>query len=115
IFPASPLFDRAPTGKKNPNDRNAKTPSNQPAWIIAGEIVETTRLYARTVAGVEPQWIVEHGAHVCKIDYREPMWDRKAGRVLVKERALLHGLELQTRRIGYAQIDPKEATNIFIL
>lgn len=115
IFPGSALFDRAPAKQKNPNDRNAKTPSNQPTWIIAGEIVETTRLYARTVAGVEPQWIVELGAHVCKIDYREPLWDRKAGRVLVKERALLHGLELQTRRVGYAQIDPTEATNIFIL
>jgi ATP-dependent helicase HrpA len=115
IFPGSALFDRSPGKQKNANDRNAKTPSNQPTWIIAGEIVETTRLYARTVAGVEPEWIVELGAHVCKIDYREPLWDRKAGRVLVKERALLHGLELQTRRVGYAQINPVEATNIFIL
>jgi ATP-dependent helicase HrpA len=115
IFPGSALFDRSPPKIKNANDRNAKTPSNQPAWIIAGEIVETNRLYARTVAGVEPQWIVELGAHVCKIDYREPLWDRKAGRVLVKERALLHGLELQTRRVGYAQVNAVDATNIFIL
>jgi ATP-dependent helicase HrpA len=115
IFPGSALFDRGPGKTKNPKDRNAKTPNNQPTWIVAGEIVETTRLYARTVAGVEPQWIVELGAHVCKIDYREPQWDRKAGRVLVKERALLHGLELQTRRIGYAQVNPTDATNIFIL
>lgn len=108
IFPGSALFDRAPGKEK-------KTEGKQPAWIIAGEIVETTRLYARTVAGVDPQWIVELGAHVCKIDYREPAWDRKAGRVLVKERALLHGMELQTRRIGYAQVNPTDATNIFIL
>jgi ATP-dependent helicase HrpA len=116
IFPGSAMFDRSPPrSKKNPNDRSAKTPNNQPTWIVAGEIVETSRLYARTVAGVEPQWIVELGAHVCKIDYREPAWDRKAGRVLVKERALLHGLELQNRRVGYAQINPPDATNIFIL
>src|ERR1041385_8985380 len=116
IFPGSALFDRSPPSpKKNPKDSNAKTPSNQPPWIVAGEIVETNRLYARTVAGVEPQWIVELGAHVCKIDYREPEWDRKPGRVLVKERALLHGLELQTRRVGYAQVNRTDATNIFIL
>lgn len=113
IFPGSALFDRSPAKTKGPSDR--KNPSNQPLWIVAGEIVETNRLYARTVAGVEAQWIVELGAHVCKIDYREPQWDRKAGRVLVKERALLHGLELQTRRVGYADINPAEATNIFVL
>jgi ATP-dependent helicase HrpA len=116
IFPGSALFDRSPSPKqKNAKDKNSPRPSNQPAWIVAGEIVETTRLYARTVAGVEPQWIVELGAHVCKFDYREPAWDRKAGRVLVKERALLHGLELQNRRVGYAQINPTDATNVFIL
>lgn len=110
IFPGSSLYDRNPSkGKKKEES------ALQPAWIIAGEIVETTRLYARTVAGVEPQWIVELGRHVCKFDYREPAWDRKAGRVLVKERVLLHGLELQSHRIGYAQIDPADATKIFIL
>jgi ATP-dependent helicase HrpA len=109
IFPGSALFDRDGPKKGRP------TEGKQPPWIIAGEIVETTRLYARTVAGVQPEWIVELGAHVCKFDYREPQWDRKAGRVLVKERALLHGMELQSKRIGYAQIDPRDATNIFVL
>ncbi len=113
IFPGSSLFDRSPSKSKQPSAKKDTGP--QPGWIIAGELVETTRLYARTVAGVDPAWIVELGAHVCKIDHREPAWDRKAGRVLVKERALLHGLELQSRRIGYDQVNPTDATNIFIL
>lgn len=113
IFPGSSLFDRTPPKSKAPPPK--KENSSQPLWIIAGEIVETTRLYARTVAGVEPDWIVELGAHVCKVDYREPAWDRKAGRVLVKERASLHGLELRHRRVGYAQVNATDATNIFIL
>ena len=115
LFPGSGLYAR--TAKKPKPAASAKpgTPkTNQPEWIVAGEIVQTSQLFARTVARVDPQWIVELGSHLCKFSYVAPQWSAKAGRVLVWERVLLHGLELCKRQVDYGRIDPAAATDLFI-
>lgn len=120
IFPGSNLYERREKVKKGPPDRaqqrgGAKQESSrQPEWIMAGEIVETSQLFARTVAGINPEWIVELGGHLCKFRYSEPAWSAKAGRVLAWERVLLSGLEVAKRRVDYGRVNPAEATEIFI-
>jgi ATP-dependent helicase HrpA len=83
-------------------------------WIMAAEIVETTRLFARTAARLDPAWVLELGAHLLKVSHTEPFWSAEAGRVLVKRRARLYGLEVESRAVGYGKIDPGHATEIFI-
>lgn len=115
IFPGSSLFDRGnPPQKAKSKSPEPKPKSHQPEWIVAGEIVETSKVYARTVAGVNPTWIAEMGDHLAKRSYSEPRWDRKTGRVLVRERVSLFGLEIQERSVDYGRIDPEAATDIFI-
>lgn len=115
IFPGSGLFNR----NANQNKKKTPAPSSKkkpftPEWILSAEIVETNRLYARTVAAIDPKWILDLGAHVIKRSYSQPYWDEKAGRVLAKESIRIHGMELQTNSVSYLKVDPKEATNIFI-
>lgn len=119
LFPGSGLYERAP--RKKPKAAPPAKPgaskapgSRQPEWIVAGEIVQTSQLFARTVARVEPQWIVELGSHLCKFSYVHPQWSARAGRVLVWERVLLHGLEIAKRQVDYGRIEPVAATEIFI-
>ena len=112
IFPGSGLYER---NAKRPKANTPKPPgSRQPEWIVAGEIVQTSQLFARTVARIDPQWIVELGSHLCKFSYVHPQWSAKAGRVLVWERVLLHGLEVCKRQVDYGRIDPEPATELFI-
>ena len=119
LFPGSGLYERL-TKKKlktppTPKPGAPKAPGNrQPEWIVAGEIVQTSQLFARTVARIEPEWIVELGGHLCKFSYVNPQWSAKAGRVLVWERVLLHGLEICKRQVDYGRIDPAAATELFI-
>ncbi len=91
----------------------AKAPS-QPQWIMAGEIVETSQVFARTIAGIDPMWIVELAPHVCKLTHGNPQWMATKGSVLVDEKVTLHGLEIHTRKVDYGNINSKEATEIFI-
>ncbi len=69
-----------------------------PAWVMAAELVETSRLFARTVAGIKPEWIEEAGKHLVKRSYSEPAWSRSRGAATVKERVLLYGLTLAADR-----------------
>jgi len=119
LFPGSGLYERMQ--KRKPKAPPAARPgapkppgSRQPEWIVAGEIVQTSQLFARTVARIEPEWIVDLGGHLCKFSYVHPQWSAKAGRVLVWERVLLHGLEVFKRQVDYGRIDPAAATEIFI-
>jgi ATP-dependent helicase HrpA len=115
IFPGSGLYarkDRPQKARGNQPATDDKT--RQPAWIAIGEIVQTSQLFARTVAGINPEWAVELGAHLCQRRYVEPLWNAKAGRVLVTERILLHGLEISRRKVDHGRINPAEATEIFI-
>jgi len=121
LFPGSVLFQRDARKAKEraadgrPTTAHQKKGSAAPArWVMAGEIVETSRLYARTCARLDPQWAIELGAHLIKFSYSEPFWDEAKGRVMVKQRARLHGLELQVRAVSYGRIDPRAATEIFI-
>ncbi len=86
-----------------------------PRWIVAAELVETSRLFARTVARIEPEWIEQVGAHLLRRSHGDPHWERKAGRVVASERATLHGLTIyQGRRVDFAPIDPALARELFI-
>jgi ATP-dependent helicase HrpA len=117
VFPGSSLFDRGhaqPKSRQAPKGSEIKPKSHQPEWIVAGEIVETSKLFARTVAGVNPSWVAEIGEHLCKRSYSEPRWDKQTGRVLVRERVSLFGLEIQERSVDFGRINPEEATEIFI-
>ncbi len=87
----------------------------RPAWIVAAEQVETTKVYARIVARVEPQWIEKAGAHLVKQHHFDPHWERRASRVAVHERTTLFGLTLQSgRKIPFERVDPKAARELFI-
>ena len=73
-----------------------------PRWVVAGEISETQRVYARTVAGVEPRWVEEAAAHLVKRSYSEPHWSARRGEVMAYESVTLYGLRLvERRRVSY--------------
>ena len=86
-----------------------------PKWLVAAELVETTRLYARTVARIEPGWVEAVAGHLLKRSYSEPHWQRRAARVAAFERATLYGLPVVARRkVNYGPIDPPAARELFI-
>lgn len=86
-----------------------------PPWVVAGSLLETTRLYARMVAAVEPGWIEAAGAHLLKRQYGEPHWVSRRGFVAAYESVSLYGLLLVARRrINYGAIAPLEARDMFI-
>jgi ATP-dependent helicase HrpA len=116
VFPGSGLFHKVPFKKKRPKGAPApKQPKVKSAkWILAGEFMETTRLYARTVARIDPQWILRVGSHVLTHRYTDPVYDEKGERVMARERILLYGLEVAVKRTAYVRINPKMATEIFI-
>lgn len=97
IFPGSGLF------------------RGKPKWVVAGELVETTRLYARTVASIDPRWIERVGEYLVKREYSQPHWRRETANVVAFERVTLHGLPIIPRRVvNFGPIDPKTAREIFI-
>ncbi len=115
LFPGSVLFRREDPkrGKPDPAAAAKKGPKT-PRWIMAAEMMETTRLYARTCARLDPLWALDLGAHVVRVAHSEPFWNEEAGRVMVKQRTRLYGLELESRAVGYGKINPAHATEIFI-
>jgi ATP-dependent helicase HrpA len=87
----------------------------KPKWMMSAEQVETSKVYARTVAKIEPEWIERVGAHIVKQQHYDPHWERKAARAAVHERTMLFGLIIQAgRKIPYERVDPKEARELFI-
>ncbi|MEP6668306.1 MAG: ATP-dependent RNA helicase HrpA [Chthoniobacter sp.] len=114
LFPGSNLYERRDKPKKGAAPGKPADKSRQPPWIVAGEIVETSMLFARMVAGINPEWVIELGAHLCTFRYTEPHWSAKAGRVLVLERVLVSGLEIARRNVDFGRIDPVKATELFI-
>lgn len=89
--------------------------SRPPRWVVAGSLIETTRLYARMVAAVDPGWIESAGAHLLKHVYTEPHWVESRGYVSAFETVTLYGLTLAARRrVNYAKIAPREAREIFV-
>ncbi|MES2049794.1 MAG: ATP-dependent RNA helicase HrpA, partial [Pseudomonadota bacterium] len=84
-------------------------------WVIAAELVDTTRLYGRCIAQIQPEWLEKIGGHLLKKSYGEPRWEKRAGQVSAFERATLYGLVVYSqRRIQYGLTHPAEAREIFI-
>ena len=84
-------------------------------WLVAAELVETTRLYARTVASIEPQWLEDLGAHLIKRQRERPHWEKTRAQVVALERGTLYGLPVYAnRRIHYGPLEPELAREIFI-
>ena len=97
IFPGSGLFGR------------------QPKWVVAAELVETTRLYARQVAMIRPEWVESLAGHLVKHSWSEPHWEKRRGQVAAYERVTLFGLTLVPRRkVNFGPVDPAQAREIFI-
>src|SRR5919198_273642 len=84
-------------------------------WVAAAELVETTRLFARTVAAIEPRWLEELGGHLVKREHYEPQWDARRGEPIALERGTLYGLPVYAnRRVAYGPIEAQAAHEIFI-
>lgn len=97
IFPGSSVFN------------------NGGPWIMATEMVHTSRLFARTVAQINMEWIEDLGKHLCNSTYMAPRWEMKAGDVLATEQVRLYGfIVIPARTISYNMVNPKEATDIFV-
>ncbi|HSY22948.1 MAG TPA: ATP-dependent RNA helicase HrpA [Polyangiaceae bacterium] len=86
-----------------------------PAWVMAYELVETTQLYARTVARIEPEWLLRAAPHLLKRSYADPHWSEKTGRATIKEQATLYGLPVfRDRSVDYANVAPAQARLMFL-
>ena len=97
LFPGSVLFKQTPK------------------WVMAAELVETSKLYARTVAQIDPRWVESYAGHLVKRHYSEPHWQKKRGQVAAYERVTLYGITIITgRKVNYGPINPEEAREIFI-
>lgn len=87
----------------------------RPKWVIAAELVDTTKLYARCVAKIEPDWIEPLARGLTESQYSDPRWDRKMGMVNAWERVSLYGLTIiPKRRVHYGPINPAQSREIFI-
>jgi len=87
----------------------------RPQWVMAAELVETTKLYARMVAKIEPDWIEPLATHLVKKNHFEPHWEKKRGQVVAYEQITLYGLILVGRRpVHYGPIDPVTSRELFI-
>ncbi len=112
MFPGSTLYTK--TARK-PEQRSRQPARKGPStWIMAGEVVETSRVFARTAARIDPEWIIDLGAHVCRTAHSQPSYEAGAGRVVVRESTRLHGLEIRRRSVDFGRMDPVGATEIFI-
>ncbi|MET0765773.1 MAG: ATP-dependent RNA helicase HrpA, partial [Blastococcus sp.] len=86
-----------------------------PRWVVAAELVETSRLFARTVARIDPETVEKLAEHLVKRQYSEPRWDAKRGSVVATERVTLYGLPIVVgRRVQYGSIDPAVSRDLFI-
>jgi ATP-dependent helicase HrpA len=86
-----------------------------PDWIVAAELVETSRLWARTVARIEPEWVEPLAQHLVKRSYSEPHWEKKQGGAVALEKVTLYGVPIVTdRKVSYGRIDPAAARELFL-
>lgn len=84
-------------------------------WVMAAELVETSRLYARCLAKIEPEWVEKVGAHLLKKSLSEPHWEKRPAQVSAYERATLYGLTIyHRRRVAFGKQDPARARELFI-
>jgi ATP-dependent helicase HrpA len=87
----------------------------QPQWVMAAELVETSRLWGRMVAKIEPEWVEPLAGHIVKRTYSEPHWEKKRGSAVAYERVLLYGLPIvASRKVAYGRIDPRTSRELFL-
>lgn len=116
IAPGSALRE----GGRAESQRGAAQQSRRPraqrdaAWVVAAEVVETSQLFARTVAPVQPSWIEELGAHLVRRSVGEPAWCPHRRAVMVQQRSALYGLVLADRRVPFSTVDPIGARELFV-
>ncbi|TXH55295.1 MAG: ATP-dependent RNA helicase HrpA [Burkholderiaceae bacterium] len=97
---------------RHPGTHLSKKPGR---WIVAAELVETTRLFGRGIAAIDPAWLPGIAAHVIKTQLLEPHWEKKAAEVIALERATLYGIVVyNNRRVNFGNVDAKAAREIFI-
>ncbi|MQS13024.1 ATP-dependent RNA helicase HrpA [Streptomyces kaniharaensis] len=97
VFPGSGLFKKPPR------------------WVMSAELVETSRLWARINAKIEPEWVEPLAGHLIKRSYSEPHWEKKAGAVLAYEKVTLYGMPIVAqRKVNYGKIDPELCRELFI-
>ena len=97
---------------KHPGAHLNKKPGR---WIIASELVETTRLFGRGIAAIEPQWLEQMGGHLLRKQLLDPHWEKKSAEVIALERATLYGIVVyNNRRINFGKVDPHAAREVFI-
>jgi ATP-dependent helicase HrpA len=97
---------------KHPGAHLSKKPGR---WIVVAELVETTRLFGRGIAAIEPQWLEQVGAHLLRKQLLDPHWEKKSAEVVALERATLYGLVVYSgRRTPYSRVDLHGAREIFI-
>ncbi|MCX6463540.1 MAG: ATP-dependent RNA helicase HrpA, partial [Pseudonocardiales bacterium] len=97
------IFPGSPQARRNPR------------WVMAAELVETSRLFARTVARIKPEWIEPLAGHLVKRTYSEPHWSRKRAAAVAVERVTLYGVPIVVdRRVDYGRIDPEVARDLFL-
>ena len=97
VFPGSTLFNKGPE------------------WIVAAEMVKTSRLFARTTAKINPEWLEKLGDGLCKSSYSNPHWEKKRGEVRANEQVTLYGLIIIPQRsVSYGPVDPAASHDIFV-
>ncbi|WP_371134118.1 ATP-dependent RNA helicase HrpA [Polaromonas sp.] len=97
---------------RHPGAKLSKKPGR---WIVTAELVETTRLFGRGIANIEPQWVEQVAGHLLKKQLLDPHWEKKAAQVTALERATLYGLVIYNgRRVNFGRVDPVTAREIFI-
>ncbi len=97
---------------RHPGAHLSKKPGR---WIVVAELVETTRLFGRGIAAIEPQWIEQVAGHLLKKQLLDPHWEKKAAEVVALERATLYGIVVYSgRRTNFGRVDPRSAREIFI-
>ena len=97
---------------RHPGANLSKKPGR---WIVAAELVDTSRLFGRGIAAIEPQWIEQVGSHLLKKQLLDPHWEKKSAEVVALERATLYGIVIYSgRRVNYSKIDPVAAREVFI-
>ncbi len=120
IFPGSCLArgqgSQQKTGASEQDQKKMPVTSNQ--WIMAASFLETTRLYAMTVAAIDQEWLEPLGGTLCRKSWSHPRWHKKSGQVIADEKVTLFGLVIvASRKVNFGRIDPdrqKEARQIFI-
>ena len=111
IFPGSALA----RGRGGDAGSSPSKPGGPPDWIVAAELVETSRLWGRTVAAIDPEWIEPLAEHLVRRSYSEPHWSRKRGAAVATEKVTLYGIPIVADRVvTFSRIDPVTSRDLFI-